>query len=507
MAGLVLLIGAQRWVTLAKPIDRDVMAYAVIGHELLAGRELYSDLWDHKPPAIYASFAVAELVAGYGPPQILLLSMVGGLACAWGAYFAGSALSQTMGLWAAGFSVALGGSLTLDAVAPNTELFINACVLWAFGLILRSEGARFAAKSRGLWAGAGAVFALASLYKPVVLAIAALLACAHVAMAPSGGEGRRFALRDVLTASAVGLTVWAGVFLYFAATGRLEAFYESVIGYNRYYSGDSLGNLVAPGHAQVQLIPRFLAPALAACLIGGMIAGAEHPRFWGLWVGLLLGTWIAIALPGRFWSHYYQLWFPPIALGAAAAITVTRRRIVPRWKAWLPAAAGAALFGSILAYQAAYLRGALRNGWEDPENGPWIDADRLAPRVDELLEPGETLFLYGDEPHLYFRTGRRPPVGVFQKGHFLRGPLADALSARAVSTLSRCPPELLIVETGYKKIDPWVTGRRHALVDWLRENYRPLRTAHAETDFQFFAWNGGRLAAMKRHEGERSSQP
>jgi hypothetical protein len=32
---------------------------------MLAGRHLYSDLWDHKPPAIHITFAAGELVAGY----------------------------------------------------------------------------------------------------------------------------------------------------------------------------------------------------------------------------------------------------------------------------------------------------------------------------------------------------------------------------------------------------------------------------------------------------------
>jgi hypothetical protein len=40
--------------------------YAVIAHEMLDGKQLYSDLWDHKPPGVHVTYAVAELLAGYG---------------------------------------------------------------------------------------------------------------------------------------------------------------------------------------------------------------------------------------------------------------------------------------------------------------------------------------------------------------------------------------------------------------------------------------------------------
>ena len=45
-----------------EPLERDLTTYAVIAHEMLEGKALYSELWDHKPPAIHVTYAAAELI-------------------------------------------------------------------------------------------------------------------------------------------------------------------------------------------------------------------------------------------------------------------------------------------------------------------------------------------------------------------------------------------------------------------------------------------------------------
>src|SRR4051812_11842137 len=70
-AGIVL----QRWPFRHGPFESDVCAYAVIGHEMRAGRKLYSDLWDHKPPLHYATYAAAEMLVGYGDWEIFLVNV------------------------------------------------------------------------------------------------------------------------------------------------------------------------------------------------------------------------------------------------------------------------------------------------------------------------------------------------------------------------------------------------------------------------------------------------
>ena len=73
LIALAAFIVAQRLQGYRKPIQRDVSIYAVIGHELLRGRPLYSDLLELRPPAVMVTFAVGEAIVGYGRHTIFLL--------------------------------------------------------------------------------------------------------------------------------------------------------------------------------------------------------------------------------------------------------------------------------------------------------------------------------------------------------------------------------------------------------------------------------------------------
>ena len=89
LAGLCALIFFLRLHTYDEPLERDITIYAVIAHEMLDGKALYSDLWDHKPPAIYVTYAAAELIAGYGRDSIFLMNVAAALATLFAYYFAG----------------------------------------------------------------------------------------------------------------------------------------------------------------------------------------------------------------------------------------------------------------------------------------------------------------------------------------------------------------------------------------------------------------------------------
>ena len=87
-----LFLAGMRWSTSRQPVLGDQGTYAVIGHELLNGRHLYADLWDHKPPGIHLTYAAAELITGYGPQQLYLLEMAALLLVLLGLYRAGTLL-------------------------------------------------------------------------------------------------------------------------------------------------------------------------------------------------------------------------------------------------------------------------------------------------------------------------------------------------------------------------------------------------------------------------------
>jgi len=79
LLALAALLVLARLHTYDEPIETDLSAAAVITREVLDGRTLYADMWDHKPPALALTHAAAQLVTGYGPGAIFLLNVVAGV--------------------------------------------------------------------------------------------------------------------------------------------------------------------------------------------------------------------------------------------------------------------------------------------------------------------------------------------------------------------------------------------------------------------------------------------
>src|SRR6266404_4544012 len=140
IAGLCGLIFFARLHTYDEPLERDLTTYAVIAHEMLNGKTLYTDLWDHKPPAIYVTYAAAELIAGYGRDSIFLMNVSAGFATLVACYFAGSAAGggRLGGLIAATFWALASGDLAIEGNQPNTEVFLNVFLTTAFAIFARA---------------------------------------------------------------------------------------------------------------------------------------------------------------------------------------------------------------------------------------------------------------------------------------------------------------------------------------------------------------------------------
>lgn len=483
LLALVAFVIIERWSVPRPPFGIDVMAYAVIGHELLDGRLLYSDLWDHKPPAIYATYAGAESLVGYGPQILLLLNIVATLLTLLGAYRAGKAGgSVAAGLWAAAFWAVLSGTAVIEGRDPNSEFFINPCLMWAFALLAEAND-RLLGVRRALLVGA--LFALGSFYKPVVVAAAVMLACVHVWLPPAARRGR--AALDVLVMGGVGFVAWCIMFGYFAATNRSAAFREAVITYNSYYAGNVLANLILPlrGGSEFKLLLMSLLGV--TLLVGAALTFISNRRAGALLAALTLATWVMVASPGKFYAHYFQLWLVPLAVGAGWTI-VRLASHTPANIRWLPRAAGAFALASLLALQLPFYRRAWSRNWIDPTILNLNVAEPLGHNIDRLLAPDETFLVWGSEPGLYFWSRRHPPVGFFFLHHLLGGPLAAQLSTRAAADLARARPELLVVSKKAVSYDAPPPA-------WITEDYRPLPNDLQMETHTLLARPGGKLAA------------
>lgn len=498
LVALIMLIAAVRLATYHRPFETDVMIYAVFGHEMLEGRSLYVDLWDHKPPAIYIVFALAELLMGYGRHTVFFLNVFVNALTLVGIYFASvwGVKSRAAGIWGAAFWAVLSGVMDVNASGVNAEMFISACNVWAFALLLR-----FDVRARPL--AVGALLALATFIKPFVVITAVFFAVTHAA-APPASSGRVRAIKEVMMMALPGLAGWSLHFIYFAASGRLRAFWEAVVIYNRDYAGDPLSNLLAPLRGEAELLPDLLAPLalLTLASLALLAMGARH-REAALLAAFVVVSWIEIALPGRFFTHYYQLWMPPLIVGAAWFIDMlaASEKIRMRHAAHI---AGAVVLVLLTLPQLHWYELALSHNWEElfhaqkvaPKRAAAnIAAEATARELDALLEPNETFYEWGSEPSLYFWSRRRPPAGVLSENHLLAGPLAEDLSARVLAKLEREPPEIFVVARWAEELPG---AAHHPILELVRSRYRPLPAGMGRGAFSLYALRGGALDERPR---------
>lgn len=208
------IIAVQRLYTYYEPLERDLTLYAVIGHEFLLGRSFYSDLCENKPPAIFLTYAAAEVIAGYGESSIYFLGVIAAVITLLGVYCVGYSLSNShfTGLMAALFWTVICSDLFLQANQPNTEVFINACIIWAFAFLLCFNNKNFWLRRFLI---IGGLLVIASLYKPVAIAIAAALSAIHITFPLGDPPDRCLALKQFLAMALMGWLVWISLFIYF----------------------------------------------------------------------------------------------------------------------------------------------------------------------------------------------------------------------------------------------------------------------------------------------------
>ncbi len=460
LAGLICL---SRLRTYSEPVEWDIGTYAVIAHELNRGEKLYLDVWDMKPPAIFATYQVAEWLAGYGFGQIYLLGTFAAIVTMLGIYVAGSVFGSSAGLFAAACFAIMQSDMGLEANRPNTEAFINACTAWAFAMLLQVPADR-AAIGRAIVIGA--LIAVGSLYKHVAVAIFVPVLIVDAVFRA------RVAMMRIAVLMLSFAVAWLLVATYFAATGRANIFWTTAFVFPIHYAQNAAGDL--PGVLARSVSKHLLTflPCLALTIIGIGLAIRERRsaiRDWCLLLSLIAGTLLAIALPRQYFAHYFHLLLVPLTIGAGWGF-VSLLEAVPR--RWLGYGAGGVVIASLIYQQMpAYLLPASQ--WAVRQHGE-IFAEWLQPvavELDSMLGPDETFYQWADEPWLYFATGRRPPGAALWRMHTVDGPVADWLTQRTLEELKRTRPKIIVVWDGS------AGPESHPIARWIADNYTPQHGA------------------------------
>ncbi|HVN75255.1 MAG TPA: hypothetical protein VMT19_02990 [Thermoanaerobaculaceae bacterium] len=470
LSALALLIVAERIHTADEPLERDICSHAVIAHEMLAGRSLYSDLWDLKPPGNWLAYAAAETIFGYGPREVLWLGVSAAVLTLLGVFWTvRHVAAPAAGVAAAAVWAAACGDLMLWANQPNSEAFMNAALVWAFALLI---GARDEGRDWQRFVGIGALSFAASLCKTVVPAVVAAWCVAHV-LAPPGGRARRtVAIAQTAIVAATAAAGWLAVLGYFALTGRGGLFAEMLFPTGLAYTSSRGGSILT--NALAAFGPRGLANAalsgvwpiavlFVAAATLGLIFGPRRP--WALVAAYAVGAQVAVGLPGRFYHHYFQLLLPAFAVAAGLAwgsVADGGRRSLT---SALRVAAVAALLLVAGKQLSDYALPA--DEWSVRKYGSqFLLARHLGERLAARLRPDEDVYVWGPDPEIYFYARKSPPSGVIWADDTISGPVGPALMRRTLEALERRTPAVLVINR--KDIHP---PPGDALLEWLNRTY------------------------------------
>ncbi|MDB4306214.1 hypothetical protein N9980_01455 [bacterium] len=454
-AVLAMWIFATRWTLQYEPLERDITTYAVAGREILAGRALYSDLWDHKPPGIHLIFAGATALVGPGVPAVLLVNVALSIIVMGGLMSAARRIAGTPGAIIVGVLWAIvGGDLGLQANQPNVELPMNACIAWALA-------ASFAGRSRPTFSAAwatGALTACGILLKPVVAAPLGLLAV--VDASERWRRGGAPATLDFLG------RWFAGVFLglvpvmtWCVLRAGYEPVWDALVRYNLAYGeGRLLANLFEFLHIWT-FLPLKSGVVIGLLALAGITGLREMtPSDRSRVLAVLVGSAIAISAPGRFYPHYFQLLLPPLVLAAAIGLTHALSRTGVRR---LIALTAVATLG-IIQLQSLRLPA---DEWSRQKYGEvFLDERRLAVHLKKYLNPGDSFWQLGAQPGLYLLTETVPASGVLYDYPLLQNsPVRERLAARVIVDLAKSRPRTIVVHD---------RGGDRGVFSWIRKHYR-----------------------------------
>ncbi len=489
LLALACLIVLERLHTYNEPLERDITTYALIGDGLLKGRQLYSDLWDCKPPALYFSFAAAEVLNGYGPSSIFLLNIFFSILTLIAVFMAGLwGSGWAAGIWAALFWSVISGDLYFQANQPNTEVFVNAALALAFFLWIRlrdSAGCKIPILL-------GLISLLASLYKqPSVLSFLALGIVSFFLC--SNRASRNITFRKILVPGSILAGGWALIAVYFIGSHRWVDFQYAVFFFNfiyNYYQAASLqdffnhikGSNFGPHFAE------FLLPLLLLSCWGAYRQKKEKYFLWVLWFSYLFSILPQILGSGHYPPHYYQLLFPPLVIGGAWGAAEMGGSLKKTLKSLVFLPGGLVLAILVLHEIPFYLEPA--QTWSEWKYGDlFLQSCQVGKEINRMLKPGETFYEWGNETGIYYYSLHFPSSGIFFSYPLLKGPMAGNMTRRVIQDLEKNKPELFILPI----TDMVSTGIRHPVLEWFRDRYRHVPNRPHRGMFLLFMRKGGEL--------------
>jgi hypothetical protein len=493
--------------TASEPLDRDICTQILMGRVLADGGRLYVDTLEFKPPGMFVVWQVIHQLVGTARSVVLGTNILATTISLIGVFFAASARPWGLsgGLWAMVFWTLISGDMMLQANQPSNEVFVNLFMVWGIAFWVRADAAL---ARRWPYIAAGLFLGCATLIKPVLTTVV----CMGLGWLLAGGLTPGTLKRRARTIGLIFMPIAAGwtlMVLYFVCRGRGSELYDCLVRYAVFYAasqgGDAERNLpgiwlnILLGFSD-KLYPSctvFLAPLLGLTILG--IAGAWldgwRPQALTL-AGCLLGTLFSVSIPGTYAPHYYQFYLPILAIGAGWGIAAVESSLRQRLLAW---GIGLATIFLLMWHELPDLRFDAdtwsRLKYKDP-GGTFREVERCGLAVDQMLWAGESVYVWGNDPGVYYYSARHPASGIFWADRLMWGPLQKQATFKVLEDLKKNQPALIMIE------DALPPPASHPVLQWIKQHYLLSQEARFSTLFTTYVRRDSPLASRLSNSPE-----
>jgi hypothetical protein len=462
---------AYRAPTFGNPIlDFDEQLYLTVGDRMLQGHLPYVEMWDRKPPGLFAIYAAIRLLGGEGVVQYQLAAT----------FCAGATAALIYGMARRGAGV--GGSLIvalayllflnpLHGAGGQSPVFYNlltACEAW---LALKASDST---RQRTVIGCALAAMALAGLaiqckYTPVVEGIYFGLVFL--------GQFRRVGMhiRVILGAASAMVAlallptlVAIGIYWHL---GHLDAFVQA-----NFLSIFARNPFPPERSFQQRMLVGVIGGPVILMAIAKIVRARRAPRSEGGADFRIVGGWcvaamISFAMLGDFFDFYFIAVMPPLLVFVASL-------------ADLPGRMRALTAGFLLVWPFFLAPPQLGLAARDREA-----ASLLVKAIEPYVANGRCLYVYDGPAILYLLTGACVPTRFIYPDHLNNPTEIPALGVDAVAEMKRLlatrPGAIVFADRSVvPQVDPATRG---VLLDVLKRDYVRVARVRADRSFDVFA--------------------
>jgi 4-amino-4-deoxy-L-arabinose transferase-like glycosyltransferase len=407
-------------------LDRDEGAYASVALGMRDGLVPYRDLFDHKPPLIYATYWLSFLIdEGVWLPRALA-------AASWGAtsviivHAARSLRLSNAAAWCGGVVCAFAAAVVHLQANANTEVFLLPFASASLLLVANSQNEDDAR----LLTVAGACASVAVLFKTS----AVFPACALVLWLLL--QRRKDAAAAFCAGAIVPLGACAAIFV---ALGALDEFWYANVTYNRLYADvipyqDRLLGAIDMNPAVLTGgLGLWLFAAFGACLALRM--RSPESLLLLLWAA---GCWASVKFTGRDHAHYYVQMIPGVALLSALVVdwfASRKRLVVERVIATLAVSTLVVWQGAV--YGSSVISAERRAEVHEPR-ADLRACEAAAPAIGSWIaartSPDDRVYNLGRDSSIYFYARRQPAARFMYDRPFYLGADTSSETASALRT-------------------------------------------------------------------------